>query len=186
MTLAYAILGFLQSAQMTGYSLKIEQFDQSVAHFWPAALPQIYRELERMEQKGWITRKTVRQPGKPSRHDCAITLEGREQLRHWLLKYQKPPKHREAFLVQLFFSAQLADDEILAMLELQLEARQKRLAALHKMKTKLPTSTVPAEQRQLALGGFTLDLGIRLEQAYVDWLTDCVAKVRGGLPGSTH
>lgn len=183
MSLCHAILGFLQSTQMTGYSLKTEQFDQSVVHFWPAALPQIYRELDRMEKKGWITRTTVAQPGRPNRHECSITPAGKEALHRWLLIHQELPKYREAFLVQLFFSAQLTNGEILDMLNQQLQAREKRLASLQRVK--IPTSTVPAEQRQIMLGGLTLDLGIRLEQEYVDWLSDCIAKVRNGLLPST-
>ncbi len=60
MSLGHAILGFLHEHPRTGYTLKKEQFDGSVAHIWPAQLPQIYRELERMEEMGWITRETSR------------------------------------------------------------------------------------------------------------------------------
>src|SRR5207245_1044171 len=101
-----------------------------------------------------------------------ITPAGKKELHRWLCKYQKLPKYREAFLVQLFFSAQLTNNEILDILELQLQGRQERLTKLQRVS--IPISAEPAEQRQLMLGGFTLDLGIRLEQEYVDWLNDCI------------
>jgi PadR family transcriptional regulator, regulatory protein AphA len=180
MSLRHAILGFLQTMPMTGYGLKIREFDRSVAYFWPAALPQIYRELERMEKHGWIKRKIIKQVGRPDRHECHITPAGRAELRRWLHTYQDPPKHREAFLIQLFLSAELPNDDIIGLLEYQLQVRQERLAELKHVR--LPRSTTPAQQRREILAGLTLDLGLRLEQVYVDWLTGCITLVRNGLP----
>lgn len=55
MSLPHAILGILGYMPMTGYDLKTQVFDRTIAHFWSAMLPQIYRELERLEQQGWAT-----------------------------------------------------------------------------------------------------------------------------------
>src|SRR5579875_1236367 len=43
MSLTHAILGFLNRQPMTGYDLKTQCFDISVAYFWPADQAQIYR-----------------------------------------------------------------------------------------------------------------------------------------------
>jgi PadR family transcriptional regulator AphA len=165
---------------MTGYNLKTREFDRSVAYFWPAALPQIYRELERMEKNGWIKRKTIKQAGRPDRHECDITAAGRAELRRWELTYLDPPRHREAFLIQLIFAAQLTNDEIIALLDYQLQVRQERLADLKRVQ--IPQRAARAQRRREILAEFTLELGLHLEQAYVDWLTACINTVRNGLP----
>jgi len=49
MSLPHAILGFLREQPLTGYALKTQRFDVSVANFWPADQAQIYRTLDRLE-----------------------------------------------------------------------------------------------------------------------------------------
>ena len=180
MSLRHAILSFLLTMPMTGYDLKTQEFNHSVAHFWPAAQPQIYRELKSMEEDQLISRTVVKQVGRPDRHECHITSAGEGELRRWLRSYQEPPRHREAFLIQLFFSAQLTNEEIATLLEYQLQVHKERLAELQQLM--IPRNVVPAEQRRQILKGFTLDLGRRMEQTYIDWLTDCIDTVRTVLP----
>ncbi len=48
MSLPHAILGFLREQPLTGYALKTQRFDVSVANFWPADQAQIYRTLDRL------------------------------------------------------------------------------------------------------------------------------------------
>jgi DNA-binding PadR family transcriptional regulator len=99
MSLPHAILGFLSALPMTGYELKTQAFDRSVAHFWPAVLPQIYRELEALEARGWATHTVHVQQGRPNRKVYTITLAGRVELDRWLRTHQPLPAHREAFLI---------------------------------------------------------------------------------------
>src|SRR5258705_13680872 len=55
MSLAHAILGMLQTRPMTGYDLKVECFDNSIAHFWQADQAQIYRTLDKLAEDGLVT-----------------------------------------------------------------------------------------------------------------------------------
>ena len=177
MSLPHAILGFLQIVPMTGYYLKTVAFDQSVAHFWPAVLPQIYRELDRMEGWGWVESEVEIQEGKPNRKVFTITAGGEEELERWLREYQPPPAHREAFLVQLFFGAQLSNEEIIALLEDQRRAHEERLAELGKIQPIHDPEGTPEHRRQ-KLMWLTLDFGKRMEQTYIDWINDAVEAVR--------
>jgi len=188
MSLGHAILGFLHEHPRTGYTLKKEQFDGSVAHIWPAQLPQIYRELERMEEMGWITRELDQQEGKPDRRVCSITEAGLAELREWLLTFQEPPRHREAFLVQLFFAAHLTREEMLRMLREQLQAHQDRLEKLQA--TQMPqtaSSDPPNPQEQLAqtLQKLTCDLCADIERTYIQWLEKCITIVSTAPPPTT-
>lgn len=175
MSLPHAILGFLHYVPMTGYDLKTQAFDQTVAHFWPAAQPQIYRELERLEQQGWVVRQVEPQEGRPNRHVYHITPAGEAELTGWLAGYQPPPAHREAFLIQLFFAAQLPNAAIRQILQQQLLAHQQRLARLQQID--IPVTPDPLIRRTELLTGMTLDFGLRLEQTYIAWLQDCLRQL---------
>jgi DNA-binding PadR family transcriptional regulator len=172
MSLPHAILGFLQYGPMTGYDLKTEAFDRTVAHFWPAVQQQIYRELEKMEATGWVASSVEVQTSKPNRRVYAISAAGRSEFAHWLNVQQPPPPHREAFLIRLFFAAQLSNDEIVALLEGQRAAHRERLAELEEVERGFRAT--PSPPRAHACMGFTLDFGLRLERLYIDWLGDCI------------
>lgn len=173
MSLPHAILGFLNVLPMTGYDLKTQAFDRSVAHFWPAVLPQIYRELEALEMRGWVSHTVQVQLGRPNRKVYSITPAGRDELEHWLRTHQPPPAHREAFLIQLFFAAGLPNSVIRSLLQAQRAAHAERLAALQEIV--IPPAEDALAHRRHTLTGMTLDLGLRLEQTYLAWLDTCLA-----------
>jgi hypothetical protein len=83
---------------------------------------------------------------------------------------------REPFLIQLFFAAQLRNEDIIALLEDQRAGHQARLTALEQIV--IPPMDDPQQQRRQALTGLTLDLGLRMERMYIDWLTHALAVVR--------
>jgi PadR family transcriptional regulator AphA len=180
MSLRHAILCFLQFAPMTGYVLKTKEFDHTVVHIWPASLPQIYRELKSMEEEKLIKRVTVKQTGRRDGLECHITSAGRKELQRWLRSEVDPSRLREAFLVQLFFSAQLTDEEILAMLEYQLQIHRDRLADL--LTEEKQKSKRPLDLREQTLQGLTRVFAVRSEQLSIDWLAECIDTVKVGLP----
>ena len=76
--LKHGILGLLNYGDMSGYEIR-EAFKNSLNYFWTAQTSQIYRELCVLEKKGWITKQTVEQIGKPNKNICSITDEGRKE-----------------------------------------------------------------------------------------------------------
>jgi DNA-binding PadR family transcriptional regulator len=169
MSLPHAILGILNIMPMSGYDLKVQAFDQTVNHFWQAALPQIYRELERMEEKAWLISHVEIQMERPNRRVYEITDAGREELLCWLRTSDPPLAHREAFLIQIFFAWQLQNEEVIHLLDEQLLAR-------HAQQTRLTELTAMFDgnhPRQEAFMRMTLDLGLRLTQMYIAWLEEC-------------
>src|SRR5215813_1793561 len=103
MSLAHAILGLLQQSPLTGYELKTDHFDGSIAHFWPADQAQIYRTLDKMTEQGWVESQIEFQTDRPIWKIYTTTERGRAELAHWLTTYQAIPVYREPFLIQLFF-----------------------------------------------------------------------------------
>ncbi|MBX3065403.1 MAG: PadR family transcriptional regulator [Anaerolineae bacterium] len=179
MSLAHAILGFLSLEPMTGYNLKTACFDDSVAHFWSADQAQIYRTLDKLAEDGFAESHLEVQTDRPNRKVYSITEAGRGELHQWLNSKQILPAHREAFLVQLFFAAELEDQEIIALMEDQLVQHEAKLRQYQEID--LPTNHEAAFWRRIyRFQAMTLDLGKRNEQMYIQWLKDCIAAVRKG------
>ena len=120
MHLEYAILGFLNYRPWTGYELK-RVFDVSIRHFWPADQSQIYKTLSRLAEQGLTEVEVVHQTDRPSRKVYSITEAGREAFREWVSATPVPEEYRDPFLIQVFFSGQLTDDETIAMMEAKIE-----------------------------------------------------------------
>jgi PadR family transcriptional regulator, regulatory protein AphA len=180
MSLPHAILGFLSVMPMTGYDLKTQAFDKTVAHFWPAVLPQIYRDLARLEASAFVESTVEVQQGKPNRRVYTITAAGREELQRWLTTFEAPLSYREPFLIQVFFGASVSNEVLLALLRSQRAAHASRLADLGAID--IPSAEAVAGEgadavRWRALTGLTLDLGLRLEATYLAWLDHAIATV---------
>ena len=65
MALGDAILACLTERPMTGYELA-KTFDSSIGFFWKADHQQIYRELSKLRDRGYIQGREVVQSGKPN------------------------------------------------------------------------------------------------------------------------
>ncbi len=172
MSLAHAILGLLQQEEMTGYDLKTSCFDQCIAHLWPADQAQIYRTLDKLVEQGWISCTVKIQHDRPNRKVYSMTESGKAELIRWLQCHQPLPTVREPLLVQLFFAAQLPNEAIIQLLEQQLGARREKLAECKTIE--LPTLGDKSASREQILQRLVLELVIRREQTYIDWLKTAI------------
>lgn len=171
MSLKFAILGILNAMPMTGYDLKHQAFDATVRHFWPADQSQIYRTLGNLQNGGLVTMTMERQEDRPDRKVYTITDAGRQELNTWLQSDQQLPILRDPLLVQLFFGQEMPRATLMQVVSEQLRAHQERQTAFAQIPIP-PRESRPAD-RWLALQHLTLDFGLALEQAYVDWLAHC-------------
>ncbi|NDJ60774.1 MAG: PadR family transcriptional regulator [Chloroflexi bacterium] len=168
MSLAHAILGLLNYQPMSGYDLKHLAFDRTIAHFWPADQAQIYRTLDKMAGEGWIAGELEVQSDRPNRRVFTITEAGRAELDRWLHTPQAIPAHREAFLVQMFFAAQLPDAVILEHIDQQIAARQARLDQFGQIIA--PSPDEGPLRREQVFWRLTLEFGLAHERMCIEWL----------------
>jgi DNA-binding PadR family transcriptional regulator len=179
MSLTHAILGFLEHQPQTGYDLKTEQFDDSVAHFWPADQAQIYRTLDKLTGQGLVEAHVEIQQDRPNRKIYHITEAGRAELESWLHTFQPVPVHREPFLIQLFFAQELPNETILRLLQQQVEAHEAKLEQYRQIDIPRPDDVRSVKgKRTVGLRQLTLDLGIRSEELTLDWLHQAMETVR--------
>jgi PadR family transcriptional regulator, regulatory protein AphA len=184
MSLEHAILGFLAGGPMTGYDLKTRGFDDEAGHLWTADQAQVYRTLERLAERGLARSKLVPQRGKPDRKLFTITTRGRDALAAWLRSPAEAASWRDPFLLHLFFSGALPDDALLDLLAQARDGHQSRLEHLRIDVTRGVDEWVAStgrlrdgEVRRLALGA-----SLAQARATIDWLDDCIERVRAGLP----
>ena len=180
MSLEYAVLGFLNYHPLSGYDLK-KKFDVSVRHFWPADQSQIYRTLTRLVDLGWVEMEVVEQSDRPDRKVYTITDEGRAHLLAWLAGEVNNAPNRTATLVQVFFAAQLADAEALALFEAGAARIRAQLAHYAEIPAQLAAlnETIQSPREQF-FWNLTLESGIRSAQARLAWREEVIQRIRDG------
>ena len=187
MALEHAILGFLSREPMTGYDLKTRCFDSAAGHLWTADQAQIYRSLERLAARGLVRSRLVPQRGRPDRRVYSITARGRSELSSWLRRPEAPSTVRDPFLLHLFLAPDLPDDEIVGLLSHARSEYQLRLDHLRgesrDVLERWERDTGLA--RDAALRRMTLAAGMSATRCAIDWIDDCIERVRTGLPAPT-
>lgn len=179
MSLAYAILGWLQQEPMSGYDLK-KRFDQGSGYFWPVDEMQIYRTLDRLLEQGNVSVHEEIQHRRPNRKVYTVTDAGQKALLQWLTSPQPLPTLRDPLLTQLFFAAALSNAEISKLLEDQHTEHSKLLAYYQQ---KIPfsldahTETRGEVSREQMLQRQVLEYSLRREQTYLEWLEQAIDAV---------
>ena len=84
-TLGYAILGLLSREDLSGYDLT-RRMAGRVGYFWSARHSQIYPELARLEDGGYVTHSVVEQTERPDKKVYEITAEGLDALKDWVTR----------------------------------------------------------------------------------------------------
>lgn len=167
MSLMHAILGFLRRAPQTGYALKNERFDKSVAYFWPADQTQIYKTLDKLVENGYATTEIEIQADRPNRKIYSISKTGKEELERWLRDSIEPAVIRDPLLVQLFFSDFIDADDLLEVLTKAKTYHEKHLEKLQAIHINPIARCTTREELGARL---TLELGLKSKQAYLEWL----------------
>jgi PadR family transcriptional regulator, regulatory protein AphA len=124
----WALLGLIALAPRSGYDLK-RIVDRTIRHFWAASYGQIYPELRRLEQAGWVEGEDARNGGRP-RTIYRITPAGRTALEKWQRGYETRIELRDESLLRLFFADTLPRETALGLLQARREGYRQMLAYL--------------------------------------------------------
>lgn len=177
MSLKHAILGFLSYLPLSGYDLK-KAFDRSVQHFWPANQSQIYRTLAELEQNGLVTMDVIEREERLDMKIYHVTEAGRAELHTWLTTPQPERDEREPFLIQVYFSGQISDAELLKVMKHKLKETEERLAvyeAVHQMIQNTPQKI--NDPRAIFLSVLTLEAGYVNNQSIAAWLRSAIERI---------
>ena len=173
MSLSYAILATLVDQACSGYDLA-KRFDASVGYFWAASHQQIYRELSRLEQRGWIQGETVSQSGRPNKKMYHITDLGREAMIAWMQQPSALNPVKEEILVKLFAGTLVEPSVLLSALNHYRQLHQQHLQVYEGI-----AQAYFAQPERLPLATkcqyLTLRKGIRYEQDCLVWCDEAIA-----------
>ncbi len=180
MALGDAILACLTERPMTGYELA-KTFDASIGFFWKADHQQIYRELSRLRDRGYIQGREVVQSGKPNKLVYTLTSEGRAALKHWAARPSSPPSIKDDLLVRLYALDSVDIEPLRTDLMARLEHHRDRALRYERILTKrFPDGRAsPADTGKL-LG---LRIGLRHERMVTEWCEEAIDALSAISPG---
>ncbi|WP_263971194.1 PadR family transcriptional regulator [Leptolyngbya sp. PCC 6406] len=162
----------LSASPCSGYDIS-KRFDEGVGCYWKASQQQIYRELGKMEQQGWVEFELIPQEGKPDKKVYCVTEIGQQELHRWYLEPTEPTPIREDLLVKVLAGAFMPPDLLLAELK---RRRQCHLAQLQQYQAKATAyQAIPHPPVQEQYRYLTLRRGIHYEQDWVNWCDEVLA-----------
>ena len=124
----WAVLGLIALGPRSGYDIK-RIVDRTIRHFWAASYGQIYPELARLEDGGWIAGADAPRGGR-SRRVFTITPKGRQALRDWLQGRETRIELRDESLLRLFFADAGPGELGLGLLQARRQGYEQMLAQL--------------------------------------------------------
>jgi PadR family transcriptional regulator, regulatory protein AphA len=127
----WAVLGLIALGPRSGYDVK-RIVDRSVRHFWAASYGQIYPELKRLEETGWIEGAEAPRGGRV-RRVYRITDAGRRALDAWLRRPETRVELRDESLLRLFFADTMPHEDALALLSWRREGYRRMLTYLRSL-----------------------------------------------------
>ncbi len=162
MSLRHAVLGLLASQPATGYDLA-QKFDRSLANAWHASHSQIYPELAKLHAAGMV--EVVGEGPRRSR-TWAVTDEGHDELRRWMLESEPNRSQRNETAVRWFLLGLLPVAQRRVALERELAFCDDELERLGAVAELLDAAPAPGPFRP------TVDLGLRFSAVMRDWLQE--------------
>ncbi|BCL80541.1 PadR family transcriptional regulator [Ktedonobacteria bacterium brp13] len=184
--ITYGVLGLLAFwGPQSGYDLK-RLFDHSLSPMWGAAHSQIYHELRRMKDLGWVEMEREEQESRPDRKVYSITPRGSEALASWQAQPASVLQLRDELLLKILFGSFASHDDLAANLKKGIAEHEMRLLNYRQNLQYIPTRGEriqegrrhnPYTEADEGDPFFTLiaRFAIEFENAYLRWLYETLA-----------
>ena len=187
MSLQYALLGLLNHGDMSGYDLK-KMFDDSISNFWYASVSQIYRELNTLEDKGYLTSVTLPQADRPDKRVYSVTPEGRFAFKEWITHFPEvfSKEKRDEFSLRLFFGSNLSHEELIGHFERLAAQKQREIEEIERL-----TLLIEEYLRKLPQAGDEIYWRMILKRASMNlkttiaWSMECIEILKGSKPNES-
>ncbi|RJG06956.1 PadR family transcriptional regulator [Noviherbaspirillum cavernae] len=165
MSLPHALLTSLIEHPSSGLELA-RRFDRSIGYFWHATHQQIYRELGRLENAGWVE-SLPPESGRGRKKVYRVLPAGRRELKRWTAESQDPRPMRDELMLRLRAEAVIGPTAIRQDIERRREMHRQQLALYRQ----LEASDFPSDDlsREKQIQHLILSAGIMLETLWVEW-----------------
>jgi PadR family transcriptional regulator AphA len=173
MSLPHVLLGMIHKRPGSGYDIN-KSLKKIVRYFWDADQSRIYRTLNELCDKGWVTYESIIQEGSPNKKIYSITDAGELELRRWLGEPGKmmEERPRSPFLVQLHFSDAIPPKQQQYVVEERLKVLRVELAQLEQQAEEIKLAIPMPEDillTGLLRGDLTLAYGIQRYRFEIAW-----------------
>lgn len=179
MSLKHGLLGILNYSDMTGYELA-KTFKDSLSFFWQAQTSQIYRELNKMEEQGFLNSRIEIQSDKPNKRIYSITDSGKAELQNWLemdMPDEMTPTRSEA-LLRLFFSSERTTEDNIRALQHIVEVYQHQLLELEKAAESINDyKAIAHSDKDMLYWNLTADFGREYSSMCLRWAENCIRRL---------
>ncbi len=184
----YGILGLLAFwGPLSGYDLK-RLFDHTLAPMWGAAQSQIYKELRRMKELGWVDMEREEQESRPDRKIYSITDQGLSALRKWQAQPPEVFQIRDELLLKVLFGTFASPDDLAENLRMSIANHEMRLLAYRQNALFLPArgafrhgnkrpNPYGAESQEDPYFSLVVRFAIEFEKTYIQWLYEALEVV---------
>lgn len=176
MSLKYGILGLISIKPLSGYDLK-RVFDNSLNFFWSAKQSQIYRELTRLSDEGYVIYEVEHQEGRPEKKIYRITPSGEQALKNWLNTFPDlvSTSGKDEFLLRIYFGSKISKDELIFQFRKYIKERESSLEALRLFYNNLKkTVGDPDCEQEKFFRLMTIRKGLMIYDASIKWALECI------------
>ena len=156
---AYVVLGMIATGRRSGYAMS-RTAKEATRHFWATSDGQIYPQLKKLADEGYITGETESQGGR-DRHVYSLTDRGREALDEWLNSGARPQlEFRDEGVLKLFFAEAVSVEQLRAQIAVMRERHRRAVETLTELRSKAGDQ---------ACAHLTLRFGLDLQEFAIDW-----------------
>ncbi len=186
--ITYGILGLLAFwGPLSGYDLK-RLFDHTLAPMWGAAQSQIYKELRRMKELGWVDMQREEQESRPDRKLYSITDQGHIALRKWQAQPSEIIQVRDELLLKILFGTFASPADLAQNIRTSIAEHEMRLLAYRQNAHFLPTkgafqqenkrpNPYETESQEDPYFNLIVHFAIEFEKTYIRWLYEALEVV---------
>jgi PadR family transcriptional regulator AphA len=186
--ITYGILGLLAFwGPLSGYDIK-RLFDHVLSTMWGAAQSQIYKELRRMKEFGWVNMEREEQESRPDRKVYTITDQGLAALRIWQAQAPEVFQLRDDLLLKVLFGTFASPADLAQNLRTSIATHERRLLAYRQNERTLPAQG-PLQQSNRRPNPYAAQgeedpyfrlvtrFAVEFEQTYIKWLYEALDEI---------
>lgn len=180
MSLRHGILGLISFRPLSGYDLK-RAFDNSLKFFWSAKQSQIYRELSKLSDDGYVTYEVEHQDGRPEKKVYQITPLGEEAFRNWLNSFPDTTctGSKDEFLLRIYFGSKISKDELIFQFTKYIKEGQSSIEMLEIIYDNLKQAKGDAHyEKEKFYWLMTIRKGLLTYEASIKWALECIENLQ--------
>jgi DNA-binding PadR family transcriptional regulator len=170
--LAQAIMTALIDADLSGSELA-RDFETSLGFFWQASHQQIYQELRKLANRGWLNKREVSQSGRPNKIVYGLTLAGREALAQWVFGPTRTQAQKDELLLKLYNLSEDNASHLAAEIHQRREEMMQRLYLYEKIRMRHydDPAALPTRHKGVYLA---LASGIHQGEQFLAWCDEAL------------